>query len=96
MPHRATVAVTLVLASLAILSLVIRPACAAERACTNVASMNANDLIMQGNKPYGFLWHGASCYSVTVVFRAAIGKPRSPPHRGRRRRPLVATSQQSS
>jgi hypothetical protein len=40
----------------------------AERACTNVESMNANDLITQSNKPYGFLWHGASCYSVTVVF----------------------------
>jgi hypothetical protein len=82
----ATVAATIAFTSFAILSLMIRPACAdgwhwhpPERACTNLAAMNANDLITQGKKPYGDLWQGTGCYSDVQALPACSGRlmPRS-------------------
>lgn len=70
---------------------------APEPACTDVASMKANDLITEGKKPNGFLWHGTGCYSVTVGepsrcdWKTSITEDRE---LGSGRRLLIATSHQ--
>ncbi len=102
MPRRATLVATVALATLTILF----PGAAAradgwnwhppEPACANVASMRANDLIAQGPKPVGLLWHGAGCYTVTIPPSAAHcdWKTTITDDRmlGRERRLLIATS----